>query len=896
MTNFDFLRSDPQFDAFARVAISAEKILHIDPAACALNCRRAMEFAVKWLYSVDASLSMPDDDRLVRLMDSRPFRELVGEDLWKKMKLIRTLGNNAAHDGDKISLQQATLCLENLFDLLDFVAYCYSSSYKPKKFDISLVKAHAAEDAAAEAAEVQLERLIAENAALRADLTSRRENQRQSYVPRPVDHTEYSTRKIYIEALLLDAGWTLGKDCITDVHLELGEADYILYGSDNLPLAIIEARRSCVDIAKGRQQAELCADLLEKQHGQRPVIFLSDGFDIYINDGIERRIAAFYSRSDLERRRELSHADLEGVQPPKGIADRKYQREAVNAVCTAFSQRQQRALIAMASGSGKTRVAAAVCSIMLSSGMAKHILYLAENSTLTEQAKNSFARILPGLTASDLCCGSGGDMPLVFATWQAMAENIDSLENEQGRIFTCGHFDLIICDEAHGDASEKYRDVFNYFDAPMLGMTVAPTEGINSAVYELFGISGARPTYSYDMAHAVRDGFLVDFRIAEAKVKFLRQGIHYDKLSPEDKAKYRLTFAAADDTLPDSISAALLNRWVFNADTIRETLAVVMKHAVYVNKGKKIGKTIIFASGKEHAQLVFDVFREMNPRLTGYAKLITEDTLDRKDILARFADPNRLPQIIISDHSMESGVDFPHVVNLVFLKMVRDKARFWQMIGRGARPCPSLSKNQSKSIYHIFDLCGNFEYIRSGQNDGTLSTEAELFILRAKLVQLLQEPAHHTPELQALRNSLIRELSSETDALDRGSFAVRQHLRYVEFFSEGEHYSPLTDEDIALISEHIAPLMHSDENEECLLVHRLIYRRQLTLLSGGTDDETYALLSRLIPAAVSAAPAQLPELLRSVKLQLPSSPIITDFDDELLSLDWLDSGLAKGLT
>ncbi|MBR6521460.1 MAG: DEAD/DEAH box helicase family protein [Oscillospiraceae bacterium] len=891
MTNFDFLRSDPQFDGFARVAISAEKILHIDPAACTLNCRRAMEFAIKWLYSVDNALSMPDDDRLVRLMDNRAFRDLVGEDLWKKMKLIRSLGNNAAHDGDKISRQQATLCLENLFDFLDFVAYCYSENYKPKKFDISLVDAHAEEDAAAEAAEIQLERLIAENAALRADLTARRENHRGSYVPRPLDHAEYATRKIYIEALLLDAGWTLGEDCAADVDLELGEADYVLNGSDGLPLAIIEARRSCVDMAKGRQQAELCADILEKRNGRRPTVFLTDGFDIYINDGRERRIAAFYSRSDLERRLSLTSASLEGLEPPKGIADRKYQREAVSAACSVFSQGQRRALLAMSSGSGKTRVAAAVCALMLSSGRAKNILYLAENSSLAAQAKDSFSRILPELAAADLCCGNGGNMPLVFATWQTMAENIDNLKGDKGRIFTCGRFDLIVCDEAHGAATEKYRDVFNYFDAPMLGMTIAPSEGITASVYELFGISDARPTYVYDMSHAVRDGFLVDFRIAEAKVKFLRSGIQYQQLSAEDKAEYRLTFASDDSVLPDRIGAALLNRWVLNADTIREALAVLMKHAIYVNKGKKIGKTIIFASSKDHAELIFDIFREMNPRLTGYAKTISNDTRDRKDILSRFADPNRLPQIIIADHSMESGVDFPHVVNLVFFKKVRDKARFWQMIGRGARPCSALSKNQSKSIYHIFDLCGNFEYFRSGRDEVSLSLEGDLFLLRAKLVQALQEPEYHTAELKDLRETLARELAAETAALDRGSFAVRQHLRYVEFFSDSEHYSPLTDEDIALISDHIAPLISTDEKEEVLLVHRLIYNRQLALLRGEQDDDTHALLSRFIPAARTAAVAELDRLRRSTRLQIPSAPIVTDFDDELLSLDWLDSGL-----
>ncbi len=891
MTNFDFLRSEPKFDGFARVAVSAERILHIDPAACALNCRRAMEFAVKWLYSVDDSLSKPDDDRLVRLMDSRAFRELVGDDLWKKMKLIRTLGNNAAHDGDKISRQQAALCLENLFDFLDFVAYCYGTDYKPKSFDISLVDAHGEEDAAAEAAEVQLERLMAENAALRADLSARRESQRQSYTPRPLDHGEYATRKIYIEALLLDAGWTLGSDCLADIELELGEADYLLYGSSGLPLAIIEARRSCVDIAKGRQQAELCADLLEKKHGHRPIVFLTDGFDIYINDGSERRIAAFYSPLDLERRRSLSDASIEDALPPKGVADRKYQREAVSAACAAFSRGQRRTLLAMASGTGKTRIAAALCRIMLDLRRAENILYLAENDTLAAQAKNTFARLFPDIPSADLCCGKGSASPLVFATWQAMAENIDSLENEQGRIFSCGRFDFIVCDEAHGAAADKHRDVFNYFDAPMLGMTVALTDSIADSVYELFGITDARPTYSYDMSHAVSDGFLVDFRVAEASIKFMQRGIIYSELSSEDKAKYRQTFAAGDAALPDRISAPLLNRRVFNSDTIRVALDVVMKNAIYVNKGRKIGKTIIFATGDEHASMIFGLFRQMNPRLTGYAKVITRSTPDTKDILSRFADPSRLPQIVISSEGLESGVDLPHVVNLAFFKKVTDKARFWQMIGRGARPCRELSKNQEKTTFHVFDFCGNFEYFRSRESAFSLPLAGELFALKAQLAETLQAPEHHSDELQPLRETLVRELAAEAAALPRDSFAVRQHLRYVEFYSDPEHYSPLTEEDMTLINAEIAPLITAKENEDILLIHRLIHNRQLALLGENAHPEAGVLLEKLFPAAHNASVTELDRLRHSRDLQLPPSPIVTDFHDELLSLKWLGSGL-----
>ena len=310
MTNFDFLTSDQQFNTFSTVAVSAERILHIDPAACVLNCRRAMEFAVKWMYSVDGSLVLPYDDRLVSLMDNEDFRDIVGQDIWRRMKLIRTLGNNAAHTGKKIGEEQAALCLENLFVFLDFVAYCYGTDYTERTFDPALLKGEPAAPPPVDTeAEVKLEQLMAENAALREKLTARRAEQQQTYVPKPLDLSEYKTRKIYIDAMLLDAGWTEGRDWLNEVELpgmpnksEVGYADYVLYDDTHKPLAVIEAKRTCVDVSKGRQQAKLYADILEQKHGRRPVIFLTNGFETRIDDGAypERKVATIYSKRDLE--------------------------------------------------------------------------------------------------------------------------------------------------------------------------------------------------------------------------------------------------------------------------------------------------------------------------------------------------------------------------------------------------------------------------------------------------------------------------------------------------------------------------------------------------------------------------------------------------------------------
>ena len=310
MTNFDFLTQDIQFAAFADVAVAAEKILHIDPAACVLNCRRAMEFAVKWMYSVDEYLVPPYQDTLVSLMNSEEFRDIVGADLWKRMDFIRRMGNNAAHSGKKISPEQARLCLENLYVFMDFVACCYGEYYTPGAFDPSLAAGQRLAPEAAPREEPSLQALLAENAALKEELSARREAQQPNYIPKPLDLSEYKTRKLYIDAMLLDAGWTEGQDWRSEVELlgmpsksEVGYADYVLYDDRHVPLAVVEAKRSCVDVSKGRQQAKLYADILEKQYGRRPVIFLTNGFDTRIDDGLypERKVAAIYSKRDLEK-------------------------------------------------------------------------------------------------------------------------------------------------------------------------------------------------------------------------------------------------------------------------------------------------------------------------------------------------------------------------------------------------------------------------------------------------------------------------------------------------------------------------------------------------------------------------------------------------------------------
>lgn len=939
MTNFDTFLSTPQFSSFAPVAVSAERILPIDPSACVLNCRRAMEFAVKWMYSVDKALVMPYQDTLVSLMNTEDFRDIVGADIWRRMDLIRRMGNNAAHTGKKITEEQAALCLENLYVFLDFVAYCYGENYTEGHFDPALLteKREASAAPVQEAPEVDLAALMAENAALKEELTARRAEQQQTYVPKPLDLSEYKTRKLYIDTMLTDAGWTEGKDWLNEVELsgmpnksEVGYADYVLCGDDGRPLAVVEAKRTCVDVAKGRQQAKLYADLLEKKYHRRPVIFLTNGFETRITDNLypERKCAAIYSKRDLEKLFNLQsmRTSLKNIMVDRKIAGRYYQEGAIKAACDAFARNRRKALLVMATGSGKTRTVIALCDVLLQHGWVKNILFLADRNSLVTQAKRSFVNLLPDLSVTNLCEEKDNyTAHCVFSTYQTMYNVIDSVQDEDGKLFTCGHFDLVICDEAHRSVYNKYRDIFNYFDAPLVGLTATPKDEIDKNTYEIFELENGVPTYGYELAQAVKDGYLVDFLSVETKLKFMEQGIVYDELSDADKQAYEDTFEDENGELPDSIASSALNEWIFNGDTIRQVLNTLMAHGLTIDYGSKLGKTIILAKNHTHAEKILSVFNQEYPHLPGFAKVIDNYMTYAQSAIDEFSDPKKLPQIAISVDMLDTGIDVPEVLNLVFFKKVMSKAKFWQMIGRGTRLCPGLLDGKDKDKFYIFDFCGNFEFFRMNKGRPTanmIALQGAIFHLKAQIAFKLQDLAYQTTDLIAFRKALVEDMVGKVQELNKDNFAVRQHLKYVERYAEPDSYSALTYEDTLLMGQELAPLITPEEDDaKALRFDALMYGIELAYLAGKKYSKARSDLFKKVSAVASVA--NIPEImvqaelidkilhtdyvetaginefehirenLRDLIKYIPVSKAHydTNFDDEILSVDWKESEL-----
>lgn len=851
-TNFDFLLEDPQFDPFAEAAVSAERVLPISPALCATACRTALEFAVKWVYSVDSSLAQPYEEKLVTLISTDDFKELLPLGMIAKLDYIRRVGNNAAHNSKGTSRDQAILALQNLHSFLDFVAYCYGTDYAEIPFDKSLLDIEVRVPVAMPK-DVNFQTLLEENFPKREKLTAKRAAQlKRGYTVKPMDMTEVQTRKAYIDVMLQDSGWQRGANWVDEYPIDempnksgFGFADYVLLGDNGLPLAVIEAKRTSVNVEKGRQQAVLYANFLEKKFKQRPIIFMTNGYETRFWDDKhypERSVSGIYSKRDLEKYFNImkDRAPLRGVRISDAISGRYYQKEAVQAVCDAFGERNRRkALLVMATGSGKTRTVISLADVLIRHGWVKNLLFLADRNALVTQAKRAFHNQLPNLSLCNLTENKDeANARAVFSTYQTMMNCIDvTLDEKDERLFTPGHFDLIVVDEAHRSIYNKYKDIFTYFDALLVGLTATPKDEIDKNTYDIFDLESGVPTYGYELSRAVQDGYLVDFVSIETSLKFMTGGIAYDDLPPEEKEEYENTFADEDGNLPAAIDSSALNQWIFNSDTIRKALNTLMQHGQRVDFGEKIGKTIIFAKNHNHAEKILEVWGQEYPDYPShYARVIDNYTNYAQSLIDDFSEKDKMPQIAISVDMLDTGIDVPEILNLVFFKKVMSRAKFWQMIGRGTRICEGLVDGKDKEEFFIFDLCSNFEFFRlhsKGRETGMVATLQErTFNTKVDMVYKLQELTFQTDELQAYRKTLVQDLLEQVKALPRDNFAVKQHLRIIDKYQSPDDFATLTYENTLQIAEHIAPLvLPSGDDTAAARFDQLIYQIQLAMLA-----------------------------------------------------------------
>ncbi|HBG4554144.1 TPA: DEAD/DEAH box helicase family protein [Clostridioides difficile] len=842
MGNFDFLQKKKNFNSFNTACLEAEKSILVSPSTCATITRRALELAVKWLYTNDSDLVLPYQDNLSTLIHNNSFIELIDYDMLPLLKYIVKLGNLSVHTSANIERGEAILSLNNLHQFVSWIDYCYSDEYTAEDFNEDLLL-HGEEKRTRpdelknlyerlSSKDKKLEEVIKENEELRKSLTEKRKVNTANYDFKIDEVSEFETRKRYINIELKLAGWEFGKDIWEEIEVQgmpnesgVGYVDYVLYGENGKPLAVVEAKRTSKDPKIGQQQAKLYADCLEKRYSQRPVIFLTNGFDMYIwDDYSDRKVYGFYKKSELQLMidRRKSKKSLTSVTINDEISNRYYQKEAIRAVCEALENKQRKTLLVCATGTGKTRIAISIVDVLSRHNWIKNILFLADRKALVKQAKKSFTKLLPNLALCNLLDSkdSPEDARMIFSTYPTMMNAIDDTKSKDGkRLFTPGHFDLIIIDESHRSIYKKYKSIFDYFDSYLMGLTATPKDEIDKNTYSVFDMENGVPTYAYEYNKAVEDGYLVDYTSIEFKTKIMEDGIKYDELSDEEKEEYENTFND-DESIGDEIGNNAVNEWLFNSDTIDLVLNKLMTEGLKIEGEEKIGKTIIFAKNTKHARAIVERFNKLYPKYGGNFVKAVDYSINYVDsIIDDFSDKNKLPQIAVSVDMLDTGIDIPEILNLVFFKKVRSKTKFWQMIGRGTRLCPDLlGVDMDKERFLMFDFCNNFEFFKfnpkgfEGNKAETLTEK--LFNIKVSMVKELQDIKYIEGEYAELRKELLEELITSVKALNEDSYIVRMNLSYVHKYKNENVWSNIGAVAQNEIREYISPLITSYSDDE----------------------------------------------------------------------------------
>jgi type I restriction enzyme R subunit len=900
MSQFAFLQAEFP-DIFAHAA-RAETLAHADPRGAAFYCRLALETAVSWLYRHDGTLKNPYDPTLAALLAEPSFQALLGRTLAVKARFVKDTGNAAAH-GKTVSAAQAAGSLREFFHIAYWLARTYGRGGKPpaeaafrieelprvtqvavttlaqlqevaRRFKETVAARDAAE-AARLVSEESRAALEAEIKALQAEIAATKAANQA--VADTHDYREAETRDLFIDLLLREAGFDPKAPDTVEVEVTgmpnapgVGYVDYVLRGDDGKPLALVEAKRTRKDPRAGQQQAKLYADCLEAQYGQRPIIFYSNGYEHWIWDDTRhppRPIQGFLKKDELalmiqrrETRKALAPEDID-----RAIVERFYQERAIRRVAEAFERdKQRKALLVMATGAGKTRTVIALADLLMRANWVKRVLFLADRKALVKQAANAFKAHLPGAATVNLLEDRTQEGRVYVSTYPTMMGLIDEADAGERR-FGVGHFDLVVIDEAHRSVYRKYKAIFEYFDSLLVGLTATPKGEVDRDTYRLFDLQTGVPTDAYGLDEAVQDGFLVPPKAVSLTTDFLDRGIRYDQLSDEEKEAWDALEWDDTGTVPGAVDPPAHNKWLFNADTVDRVLEHLMTQGVKVADGDRLGKTIIFAKSRAHADFIGARFDANYPHLAGhFARVIVSGDSYAQTLVDALYDPDKPPHIAISVDMLDTGIDVPEIVNLVFFKPVRSKTKFWQMIGRGTRLRRDLfGPGRHKEFFYVFDWCRNFEFFNQNPDvtdgAGADSLAKRLFAARVELVGevdarrpdtpaktdgYVQEPTPHghmgeagsepdrTADIKKVRDDHAAALRAEISGMSLDNFVVRPHRRYVEKYRAGEAWTKVDADARHELIEHVAGLPSAvvDDDLAAKQFDLLVFRAELALL------------------------------------------------------------------
>ena len=926
MRNFDYLQ-DLGLDDLHQYCAAAEELQSSNPDLSAISARKALEYVVRSLYMMK-NIEIPERASLFELVDGEPFREFIGDErVMMAVHYVRKVGNDGAHD-NKVTKREAFFCLLNIYNVVAAILHKLTLIKEVVPFDEKLLpKKPQAPSLTPTTVVITPQSTIVQAADKKAveDKTPVEE------VVSP-DITEAETRKLYIDLMLKEAGWDVldtegaiqpSKACI-EVEVQgmpnsggVGYCDYVLFGSNGLPLAVVEAKRSSVSPVKGKHQAELYADCLEKRYGVRPVIYYTNGFETHIIDGLgypPRRLYAFHTESDLElllqkRRRH----DITDFSVKDNITDRHYQKMAIKAVCEHFNTKHRRGLLVMATGTGKTRVSISLVDVLTRNGWVKNVLFLADRIPLVSQAHKNFVKLLPHMTTSILSEDKDPDTTarITFSTYQTMINYIDT----DDKAFSVGRFDLIIIDEAHRSIFGKYSAIFNYFDSLLVGLTATPRDEVDRSTYETFQMEQGQPNYAYELEDAVADGYLVNYKGFQRGSLILKDGIKYNNLSEEEREQLEKVWAYEQgmqvieevenesvgmvaDPLPAygsqrDIDSHEIFTYIFNINTIDHVLQDLMENGLKVQSGERIGKTIIFAYNHRHAEMIVERFNTLYPEYGAeFCALIDNYVTYSKDLIDKFEIRDGNPQIAVSVDMLDTGIDVPDILNLVFFKVVKSKIKFMQMIGRGTRLSKDIfGAGKDKEFFYIFDWCRNFEYFDQNP-DGSKGTTVQsltekIFSLRAKIAFHLQHQQYQEDAFaKGLHDEIKSVMREQVALLSDSHISVRENWADVSHFKEEQSWTYLSEVDVTTLTTVISPLLPRNTLDEgAKKFDVLVLAIELSLIDDGETKAVNAVRSVQNIAEKLQEKATLPQVQEKMDT---IKEVLSDVAWQNVSLNWLE--------
>ncbi len=506
MSQFAFLQAEWS-DVYDAAAL-AEAAVHPDPRTACFYARRALELLVHWVYKHDSAVVLPYQDNLGALVHEPTFRNAAGQAVFNKAKLVTKLGNNAVHSQRAVAADEAVVAVRELFHVGYWLAHTYATGPKPPAgtafYPNKLPTAHPlpkqtvaqlqqletqlqAKDEKLSAVLADKDALDAELARLRAEIAAAKKANTAHADTH--DYSEAETRDYFIDLLLKEAGWPLDQPRDREYEVagmpntqKKGYVDYVLWGDDGLPLALVEAKRTRARRRGSGSSRRSCTPTAwRREFGRRPVIFYSNGYDHWLWDDTDyppRAVQGFYKKAELEllvqrraSRKPLAQAEISGA-----IVERYYQTRAIRRIGETFeTDKQRKALVVMATGAGKTRTVIALVDLLMRCNWAKRVLFLADRVALVNQAANAFKKHLPDAAPVNLVTEKDTEGRVFVSTYPTMMGLIDDTKDGQRR-FGVGHFDLVVIDEAHRSVFQKYRAIFDYFDALLVGLTATPKD------------------------------------------------------------------------------------------------------------------------------------------------------------------------------------------------------------------------------------------------------------------------------------------------------------------------------------------------------------------------------------------------------------------------------------